>query len=188
MTGPNDFALVPTFRLPVLVHTRTGNAKWLTEIAHGNPVWIHPEDAARIGVASGDLIRVETDIGHYVNRAWVTEGIRPGVVACSHHMGRWRLGDEAGTDRWASARVDLSETPLDTGPGARRTPVAAGGCGAWRACARSPRPTRTRHGSGGATRGPPEPHLPGSSGSDLGRPCLAPEGHGPAGHARGSRR
>jgi anaerobic selenocysteine-containing dehydrogenase len=114
MTGPNDFALVPTFRLPVLVHTRTGNAKWLTEIAHGNPVWIHPEDAARVGVASGDLIRVETDIGHYVNRAWVTEGIRPGVVACSHHMGRWRLGDEAGTDRWASARVDLSEIPADS--------------------------------------------------------------------------
>jgi anaerobic selenocysteine-containing dehydrogenase len=122
MTGPNDFALVPTFRLPVLVHTRTGNAKWLTEIAHGNPVWIHPEDAARVGVASGDLIRVETDIGHYVNRAWVTEGIRPGVVACSHHMGRWRLGDEAGTDRWASARVDLSETPFDPGPGGRENP------------------------------------------------------------------
>ena len=117
MTGPNDFALVPTFRLPVLIHTRSANAKWLTEIAHGNPVWIHPEDAARVGVASGDLIRVETDIGHYVNRAWVTEGIRPGVVACSHHMGRWRLGEDAGTDRWASARVDLSETGADGGPG-----------------------------------------------------------------------
>ncbi|MEO8462834.1 MAG: hypothetical protein ABI555_06455, partial [Chloroflexota bacterium] len=57
------------------------------------------------------LIRVVTDIGYYVNRAWVTEGIRPGVVACSHHMGRWRLGDDAGTDRWASARVDLTENP-----------------------------------------------------------------------------
>ncbi len=117
MTGPNDFALVPTFRLPVLVHTRSANAKWLTEIAHGNPVWMHPTDAARVGVATGDLIRVETDIGYYVNRAWVTEGIRPGVVACSHHMGRWRLGDGAGTDRWASARVDLTETPAEAGTG-----------------------------------------------------------------------
>jgi hypothetical protein len=26
---------------------------------------------------------------------WVTEGIHPGVVACSHHMGRWKL-DEHG--------------------------------------------------------------------------------------------
>jgi anaerobic selenocysteine-containing dehydrogenase len=118
MTGPNDFALVPTFRLPVLIHTRSANAKWLAEIAHGNPVWIHPEDAARIGVATGDLVRVETDIGHYVNRTWVTEGIRPGVVACSHHMGRWRLGDDAGTDRWASARVDLVEDQADASEGA----------------------------------------------------------------------
>ena len=117
MTGPNDFALVPTFRLPVLIHTRSGNAKWLTEIAHGNPVWIHPVDAARLDIATGDLIRVETDIGHYVNRAWVTEGIRPGVVACSHHMGRWRLGDDAGTDRWASARVQLTEAPKGTEEG-----------------------------------------------------------------------
>jgi len=117
MTGPNDFALIPTFRLPVLIHTRSANAKWLTEIAHGNPVWIHPDDAARIGLATGDLLRVETDIGYYVNRAWVTDGIRPGVVACSHHMGRWRLGDGAGTDRWASARVDLTEAPTETGPG-----------------------------------------------------------------------
>ena len=107
MTEPTDFALIPTFRLPVLIHTRSGNAKWLTELAHANPVWIHPADAARIGVASGDLVRVETESGHLVNRAWVTEGIRPGVVAMSHHMGRWRLSAEAGTDRWASARVSL---------------------------------------------------------------------------------
>jgi hypothetical protein len=37
-------------------------------------------------------------------------------------MGRWRLGDEAGTDRWASARVDLSESPLDAGPEGRENP------------------------------------------------------------------
>ena len=35
-------------------------------------------------------MRVETQIGHYVVKAWVTEGIRPGIVACSHHMGRWK--------------------------------------------------------------------------------------------------
>ena len=34
---------------------------------------------------------METEIGYFVAKAWVTEGIRPGVVACSHHMGRWRL-------------------------------------------------------------------------------------------------
>ena len=37
--------LLPTFRLPTLIHTRSGNAKWLYEISHTNPLWLHPEDA-----------------------------------------------------------------------------------------------------------------------------------------------
>src|SRR5439155_9721323 len=86
-----EMVLVPTFRLPTLIHTRSGNAKWLNEISHSNPVWIHTEDARRLGVAIGDLVKVETEIGYFVNRVWVTEGIRPGVIACSHHLGRWRL-------------------------------------------------------------------------------------------------
>jgi len=87
----DQLCLVSTFRLPVHVHTRSGNAKWLDEIAHTNPLWIHPSDAAHLGVrATGDLVRVETEIGHFVIKAWITEGIRPGVVACSHHMGRWK--------------------------------------------------------------------------------------------------
>ncbi|QBD78591.1 formate dehydrogenase [Ktedonosporobacter rubrisoli] len=102
-----EYLLIPTFRLPTLIHTRSGNAKWLYEIANANPVWLHPLDARRIGVETGDLLRVSTDIGHYVNRAWITDGIRPGVVACSHHLGRWRLETGSGTDRWASALVRL---------------------------------------------------------------------------------
>ncbi len=104
-----EFALIPTFRLPTLIHTRSANAKWLYEISNTNPVWIHPDDAGRMGVATSDLLRVSTRIGHFVNRAWVTEGVRPGVVACSHHLGRWRLFDDTGTDRWASAKVCKEE-------------------------------------------------------------------------------
>jgi len=37
--------LLPTFRLPTLIHTRSGNAKWLKEISHTNPLWVHPRDA-----------------------------------------------------------------------------------------------------------------------------------------------
>jgi hypothetical protein len=83
--------LISTFRLPVQIHTRSANSKWLDEIAHTNPLWIHPSDAARLGIArTGDPVRVETELGHFVLKAWITEGIRPGVVACSHHMGRWK--------------------------------------------------------------------------------------------------
>ena len=94
----DQMCLISTFRLPVQIHTRSANSKWLDEIAHTNPLWLHRTDAARIGVRTGDLVRVETEIGHFVLRAWVTEGIKPGVVACSHHMGRWKLADGAGAD------------------------------------------------------------------------------------------
>jgi anaerobic selenocysteine-containing dehydrogenase len=99
-----ELLLVPTFRLPTLVHTRTGNAKYLSEISHRNPLWIHTRDASRLGLLTGDLVRVTTEIGYSVNRAWVTEAIAPGVVACSHHMGRWRLHEGEGS-RWSTARV-----------------------------------------------------------------------------------
>ncbi|MEW6734049.1 MAG: molybdopterin-dependent oxidoreductase [Acidobacteriota bacterium] len=102
-----EMVLVPTFRLPTLIHTRSGNSKWLNEISHSNPVWIHSQDATRLGVKTGELIKVETEIGYFINRVWVTEGIRPGVIACSHHLGRWRLQDDQGGERWASALVDL---------------------------------------------------------------------------------
>ncbi|HSB60527.1 MAG TPA: molybdopterin dinucleotide binding domain-containing protein, partial [Vicinamibacteria bacterium] len=61
------------------------------------------------GVATGDLLRVATAIGHFVDRAWVTEAVRPGVIACSHHLGRWRLAEDAGGERWSTAVVDLEE-------------------------------------------------------------------------------
>ena len=111
----DQMCLISTFRLPVHIHTRSANAKWLNEIAHANPVWLHPADASRIGVATGDLVRVETQIGRFVAKAWVTEGIHPGVAACSHHMGRWKLGSPdaaAGQGRsgtgGAGATVDLN--------------------------------------------------------------------------------
>jgi anaerobic selenocysteine-containing dehydrogenase len=100
-----EFALISTFRLPTLIHTRSDNAKWLYELSNANPVWIHPTDAERLGIELGALVRVSSQIGHYVNRAWVTEAMRPGIIACSHHLGRWRLFDSATTDRWNSAPV-----------------------------------------------------------------------------------
>ena len=101
-----EMVLVPTFRLPTLIHTRSGNAKYLAEISHRNPLWLHPRDAERIGVRTGELARVTTRIGYFVNRAWVTEAIAPGVVACSHHLGRWRLREDEGS-RWSTTRVSL---------------------------------------------------------------------------------
>lgn len=102
-----EMLLLPTFRLPTLIHTRSGNAKWLYEISHTNPIWIHPKDAQLLDVKTGDLLKVHTEIGYFVDKIWVTEGIKPGVVACSHHLGRWRLQEDSGGERWSTALVDL---------------------------------------------------------------------------------
>lgn len=103
----NERILLPTFRIPTLIHTRSANSKWLTELSHRHPLWIHPSDAEQLGIEGGGLVRVSTRIGYFVITAWRTEGIRPGVVAASHHMGRWRL-DDAQARSWSAGRGDLS--------------------------------------------------------------------------------
>jgi anaerobic selenocysteine-containing dehydrogenase len=102
-----EFDLLPNFRLPTLVHTRSA-VKWLYEISHTNPLWISTPDAARFGIRTGDLVKLRTQIGSFVTRAWVTEGIRPGVLGMSHHLGRWRLKEETGGARTSTSLVSIA--------------------------------------------------------------------------------
>ena len=117
--------LIPTFRLPTQIHTRGANAKWLSELAHNNPVWIHPQDAQRFGVSDGAHIRVETELGYFVAEAWVTQGIRPGVVACSHHMGRWQFtGTKAEHQRTMETQLTHQGNNWTLTPAADKQPLA----------------------------------------------------------------
>ena len=102
-----EFDLLPNFRLPTLIHTRSA-VKWLYEISHSNPLWMSTADARQHGINTGDLVKLRTRIGSFVTRAWVTEGIRPGVLGMSHHLGRWRLNEETGGSRNATALVSIS--------------------------------------------------------------------------------
>lgn len=102
-----EYCLVPTFRLPTLIHSRSGNAKWLNEISNRNPIWMHTSDARKFGLKTGDLVRLTTDIGYFVDKVWVTEGMKPGVVACSHHIGRWRRPQDEVGNRWATNTVAI---------------------------------------------------------------------------------
>jgi anaerobic selenocysteine-containing dehydrogenase len=102
----NEMVLVPTFRLPTLIHTRSGNAKYLNELSNKHPMWMNNLDATRMGLETGDMVRVNTEIGYFVVRVWATEAVRPGVTALSHHMGRWRTTDDAGS-RWVTGKVDV---------------------------------------------------------------------------------
>ena len=101
MKGDNEFALNTVFRLPYNIHTRSVNSKHLMEISQNhNPVWIYTKDAQKLGIKRGDAIRVNVtdtvsglDSGYFVGMAVPTEATRPGVLACSHHAGRWKLKD-----------------------------------------------------------------------------------------------
>lgn len=103
-----EYPLVPIFRLPVLIHSRSANAKWLVEIANRNPVWMHTSDAKRFGLKTGDLVRITTDIGYFVDKVWVSESIKPGILACSHHIGRWRRKQDQG-NQFGSQTVEISD-------------------------------------------------------------------------------
>jgi len=101
MKGDNEFALNTVFRLPYNIHTRSVNSKHLMEISQNhNPIWIYTKDAEKLGIKRGDAIRVNVtdtvsglDSGYFVGMAVPTEATRPGVLACSHHAGRWKLKD-----------------------------------------------------------------------------------------------
>jgi anaerobic selenocysteine-containing dehydrogenase len=106
-TGGNERILLPTFRIPTLIHTRSANSKWLNEISHRHPLWLHPEDAEKLGIEENGLVRITTRIGHFIISSWRTEGIRPGVVAASHHMGRWRL-EEGEARSWGAGKAKIT--------------------------------------------------------------------------------
>ncbi len=110
----NERILLPTFRIPTLIHTRSANSKWLNEISHRHPLWVHPSDAEKLGIEENGLVRITTRIGHFVIQAWRTEGIRPGVVAASHHMGRWRLEDEKARS-WSAGIAKVDSAPSSDG-------------------------------------------------------------------------
>lgn len=101
MKEPNAFALNPIFRLSYNIHTRGANAKWLMEISQNhNPLWMNVKDAERLGFKKGDPVKVrivdtvsEKEAGYFVAQCQPTEGMAPGVLACSHHAGRWRVVD-----------------------------------------------------------------------------------------------
>lgn len=103
-----EYVLVPTFRLPTLIHSRSGGSKWLNEISNRNPIWMHPEDADKWGFKTGDLVKMNTDIGFFIDKVWVTQGMKPGVVACSHHLGRWKREQDQGNS-WSTNTVGITK-------------------------------------------------------------------------------
>lgn len=115
--GPDDLHLV-TFKWNVHTQGRTASQKYLTEIVHHNPLWMHTSAAAARGLKTGDLVAITTrrgeahafkhatgkpgeDVGTARVPVFVTEGIHPRVVAMSNSLGNFTQGRAATGKRGA---------------------------------------------------------------------------------------
>ncbi|MBW2066255.1 MAG: molybdopterin-dependent oxidoreductase [Deltaproteobacteria bacterium] len=87
-----DELVLTTYKVPVHIHSRSANCKWLTEIYHRNPAMINPETAKRLGIEDGNRIKVRSEVGEIITTARVTEAVVSGIVAISHHLGHWEYG------------------------------------------------------------------------------------------------
>ncbi len=87
-----DDLILTTYKIAVHTHSRTAHCKWLAEIKHDNPGWMNPKTAAERGLKDGDKIRVYNGLGEVNTTVHVTEGIIPGIIAISHHLGRKHSG------------------------------------------------------------------------------------------------
>lgn len=76
-----------TFKLPFHTQSATAENPYLAAIQSDNPLWMNPETASRLGVATGDAVVVESRRGTIEARVRVSAGIRPDTVALAHHFG-----------------------------------------------------------------------------------------------------
>ncbi|HKZ47721.1 MAG TPA: molybdopterin-dependent oxidoreductase [Thermoplasmata archaeon] len=96
---------VITHRVAEHTKSRTIANAWLRELGPENVIQVSREDAERLGLATGDLVRAESatnptgvlDLGNgqtkpMTGRVRVSEGIRPGVIAYSLGHGHWAYG------------------------------------------------------------------------------------------------
>jgi anaerobic selenocysteine-containing dehydrogenase len=88
----DDEMVLTTYKINVHKQSRTAAVKWLAEIMHSNPVWMNTETGNKMGVKTGDLVRIESKVGHMVTKAYVFEGIHPKVVAIPTAFGHWEYG------------------------------------------------------------------------------------------------
>lgn len=109
--SPGQLVLT-TYKVAVQIQSRSQNCKWLTELYHDNPGWIHPDTAGALGISDGDDITVQSAIGAIQTKARVTKGVVPGIIAISHHLGHWEYG------RYASGNAAPDPDPASCKPGA----------------------------------------------------------------------
>ncbi|MCZ7384189.1 MAG: hypothetical protein O8C63_05500 [Candidatus Methanoperedens sp.] len=83
-----------TFKDILHTQSRTISNIWLNEIMPENYIWMNRIDATNLGVEFGDMIKITSpsNAEGVKGKVVVMEGVRPGVIAVSHHYGHWAYG------------------------------------------------------------------------------------------------
>jgi len=97
--------ILTTYKVATQIHSRSQNCKFLSEIHHYEPAWIHPLTAAKINVKEGDIINLKSQIGEIQSEVKLTKRIHPEVVALPHHFGHWEYGIYA-SGKKAATNID----------------------------------------------------------------------------------
>ena len=85
---------------------RSANTAWYQEFKKvdvGDESWddvvkINPVDAKRLGIKTGDTVRLTSTTGSIVTKAKLWEGLRPGTIAKCYGQGHWAYGRVAAKD------------------------------------------------------------------------------------------
>jgi anaerobic selenocysteine-containing dehydrogenase len=75
-----------------------------------NPAHIHPRDLAGLGLVSGDVIRIDSPVGHVFAVAEASDAMRPGIVSMAHAWGDPDSGVEAVREMGGGTNRLVSET------------------------------------------------------------------------------
>ena len=75
-----------------------------------NPAHIHPDDLATLGMAEGDIIRIESEVGHVFAVAEASADLRRGIVSIAHAWGDPDVGVEGVRDIGGGTNRLVSET------------------------------------------------------------------------------
>ncbi|MEW5877641.1 MAG: molybdopterin-dependent oxidoreductase [Acidobacteriota bacterium] len=88
------FAVV-TYKDAYHGQARTVQNSWLRLIKPENFIEMNRTDGQRLGIRDGDWVKLTAPGGASVEgRVKLMEGVRPGVIAVSHHYGHWASGAE----------------------------------------------------------------------------------------------
>ncbi len=99
------YIMITGARQPGFFHTENRNLPWLRELHRDPIVEIHPEAAAKEGIAEGDWVVLETKRGKIRQRAKFFTGMAPNIVSAQHAW--WFPEAKEGNHDWASSNINI---------------------------------------------------------------------------------